>query len=87
MIYSDTNPAMEAKMSMVRKTISIPAQQDQWIKAQIAKGGYTNDSDLIRALIRQEQAKTNDEGVSDARKAQIQTRMKLHDATIQKLAR
>ena len=72
-------------MSTIRKTISITEQQDAWIKAQIAKGGYTNDSEFIRELIRKEQANSED-GVADERKAQIQDRMKLHDTTIQKLA-
>jgi antitoxin ParD1/3/4 len=39
----------------VRKTITLTAPQDQWIKAQIGRGGYTNDSEYIRALIRREQ--------------------------------
>ena len=39
----------------VRKTITLTAPQDQWVKAQIGRGGYTNDSEYIRALIRREQ--------------------------------
>jgi antitoxin ParD1/3/4 len=39
----------------VRKTITLTAPQDRWIKAQIGHGGYTNDSEYIRALIRREQ--------------------------------
>jgi antitoxin ParD1/3/4 len=39
----------------VRKTITLTAPQDQWIKAQIGRGGYTNDSEYIRSLIRREQ--------------------------------
>jgi antitoxin ParD1/3/4 len=42
-------------MSTVRKTITLTDQQDGWIKAQIAAGGYTNDSEYIRTLIRNEQ--------------------------------
>ena len=39
----------------VRKTITLTGPQDQWVKAQIGRGGYTNDSEYIRALIRREQ--------------------------------
>jgi antitoxin ParD1/3/4 len=42
-------------MSTVRKTITLTGQQDDWIKAQIAAGHYTNDSETIRDLIRREQ--------------------------------
>lgn len=42
----------------VRKTITITDPQDQWIKAQIARGDYTNDSEYIRALIRREQERS-----------------------------
>lgn len=42
-------------MSTVRKTITLTDQQDGWIKAQIAAGHYTNDSEVIRALVRREQ--------------------------------
>lgn len=42
-------------MSTVRKTITLTDQQDDWIKAQIAAGQYTNDSEAIRDLIRREQ--------------------------------
>lgn len=42
-------------MSTVRKTITLTDQQDGWIKAQIAAGQYTNDSEAIRDLIRREQ--------------------------------
>ncbi len=41
-------------MSTVRKTISLTAQQDQWVKAQIAAGHFTNDSEYIRDLIRRD---------------------------------
>ena len=42
-------------MSMVKKSISVTGQQDEWIKAQIAKGFYGNDSEVIRELIRERQ--------------------------------
>jgi len=38
-----------------RKTITVTEQQDEWIKAQIGAGSYTNDSEYIRDLIRRDQ--------------------------------
>jgi antitoxin ParD1/3/4 len=45
-------------MSTVRKTITLTDVQDGWIKAQIQAGHYTNDSEIIRDLIRREQERT-----------------------------
>ena len=73
-------------MTTVRKTIVVTSKQDAWIKAQIAKGGYTNDSELIRDLIRKAQSNEAEAGLSDERKAQILANMKKHEATLQKLA-
>jgi len=42
-------------MTTVRKTITLTAQQDKWVKQQVDAGGYTNDSEYIRDLIRREQ--------------------------------
>jgi antitoxin ParD1/3/4 len=42
-------------MGTVRKTITLTDKQDDWIKAQIDAGHYTNDSEYIRDLIRREQ--------------------------------
>ncbi len=42
-------------MATVRKTITLTEQQDLWISAQLTVGGYTNDSEYIRDLIRREQ--------------------------------
>ncbi len=47
-------------MATVRKTITLTDQQDAWVKTQIHAGNYTNDSELIRDLIRREQER-NDE--------------------------
>ncbi len=46
-------------MSTVRKTVTFTEQQDKWIKAQIEAGEYTNDSEYLRDLVRQDQAKNN----------------------------
>jgi len=42
-------------MSTVRKTITVTDQQDTWIAEQVRAGRFTNDSELIRDLIRREQ--------------------------------
>jgi antitoxin ParD1/3/4 len=44
-------------MGSTRKTITVTDQQDKWIKAQIKAGGFTNDSEYIRDLIRRDQAR------------------------------
>jgi antitoxin ParD1/3/4 len=44
-------------MGNVRKTITFTEQQDQWIKAKIAAGQFTNDSEYIRDLVRRDQEK------------------------------
>ena len=45
-------------MATVRKTITITDQQNAWVKSQIDSGNYTNDSEIIRDLIRREQERT-----------------------------
>ena len=42
-------------MATIRKTVTFTEQQDKWIKAQIKAGEYTNDSEYIRSLVRQDQ--------------------------------
>ena len=42
-------------MGTVRKTITLTEKQDEWVKAQIAKGDYTNDSEYFRDLVRRHQ--------------------------------
>jgi antitoxin ParD1/3/4 len=44
-------------MRTTRKTITVTDKQDEWIKAQIEAGGFTNDSEYIRDLIRRDQAR------------------------------
>lgn len=46
-------------MSTVRKSITFTEQQEKWIKSQIEEGYFTNDSEYIRDLVRQDQ-KRND---------------------------
>ncbi len=44
-------------MGTVRKTVTFTDQQDKWIKAQIVAGEFTNDSEYLRSLVRQDQSK------------------------------
>ncbi len=44
-------------MTVVRKTVTFTTQQDKWIKAQIEAGEFTNDSEYLRNLVRQDQEK------------------------------
>jgi antitoxin ParD1/3/4 len=47
-------------MGTRRKTITITESQDNWVKSQINAGGFTNDSEYIRDLIRRDQASQAD---------------------------
>jgi antitoxin ParD1/3/4 len=47
-------------MGTKRKTITITDGQDNWIKSQINAGGFTNDSEYIRDLIRRDQTSQAD---------------------------
>jgi antitoxin ParD1/3/4 len=42
-------------MSTVRKTITLTDQQNDWVKARINSGDFTNDSEYFRDLIRRDQ--------------------------------
>ena len=41
-------------MATVRKTITLTDRQDRWVKSRVAAGGFTNDSEYIRDLIRRD---------------------------------
>jgi len=43
-------------MATIRKSITFTEQQDLWIKQQIERGDYTNDSEYLRDLVRRDQA-------------------------------
>ena len=47
-------------MTTVRKTITLTDTQNDWIKAQINSGAYTNDSEVLRDLIRKAQRETSE---------------------------
>lgn len=39
-------------MATIRKSLTITAAQEEWIKLQIKNGGFANDSEYMRHLIR-----------------------------------
>ncbi|MCG8492986.1 MAG: type II toxin-antitoxin system ParD family antitoxin [Sneathiellales bacterium] len=49
-----------SKMAIVKKSISVTDQQNEWIKAQIEKGQYGNESEVVRDLIRERQLREMD---------------------------
>lgn len=57
-------------MATVRKTVTLTDAQLDWIKAQVASGDYTNDSEYVRELVRRDQERVGalkaalDEGLS-----------------------
>jgi len=55
-------------MGMVKKSITVTNQQDAWIKAQIEKGDYGNESEVLRDLIRREQ---NQQAAIEAIRAEL----------------
>ena len=46
---------MGDNMGTIRKTITLTGKQNEWVKAQIANGDYTNDSEYFRDLVRRDQ--------------------------------
>jgi antitoxin ParD1/3/4 len=42
-------------MTVIRKSITLTAQQDAFVKSLIEQGFYTNDSEYVRDIIRQDQ--------------------------------
>jgi len=45
-------------MPMVKKSITVTDQQESWIQAQMAKGHYATDSELIREALREKELRT-----------------------------
>jgi antitoxin ParD1/3/4 len=42
-------------MAMIKKSITVTNQQEEWIQAQMATGNYGTDSELIREALREKQ--------------------------------
>ncbi len=47
-------------MAIVKKSISVTEQQNNWIKAQLETGHYGNESEVMRDLIRERQMREQD---------------------------
>ncbi len=47
-------------MGTIRKTVTFTEKQDAWIKAQVEKGEFTNDSEYLRDLVRKDQAENEE---------------------------
>ena len=47
-------------MGMVKKSITVTDQQNEWIQSQLSVGKYASDSELLRDLIRKEQARSDE---------------------------
>ena len=41
-------------MTTTRKTITLTEDQNTWVKTRVKEGGYTNDSEFFRDLIRKD---------------------------------
>jgi|TARA_B110000879_G_scaffold137543_1_gene179449 antitoxin ParD1/3/4 len=47
-------------MAMIKKSITVTNQQNEWIQAKMAKGQYASDSEIFRELIRERQLKESE---------------------------
>jgi len=43
---------------MIKKSITVTEQQEEWIQAQLATGHYASDSEIVREAIREKQMRT-----------------------------
>ena len=61
-------------MAMVKKSITVTNQQASWIKGQIERGFFGNESEVVRELIRERQLREYEAtyGVEQIRKKLIQ---------------
>jgi len=39
-------------MAIVRKTISLTEEQDAWVKEKVSSGEFSNDSEVLRAIVK-----------------------------------
>ena len=61
-------------MGMVKKSISVTEKQEKWVKSQISAGHFGNESEVIRDLIRERQAREKEtpEEIQAIRKALLE---------------
>lgn len=60
---------------MIRKTITVTEQQNDWIKAEMMQGSYGNESELIRDLIRERQSQQQEYVETAEETAHIRARL------------
>jgi len=68
-------------MSTIRKSLTITESQEQWIKLQIEIGGFANDSEYMRHLIRLDQERnkqylTTKAAIQDGYESGISTKVR-----------
>ena len=54
-------------MAMVKKSVSVTDQQNNWIKSQIKSGHYGNESEVVRELIRERQLREQENQSAESR--------------------
>lgn len=47
-------------MPMIKKSITVTDQQEEWIQSQMASGKYGTDSELIREALREKQMRMDE---------------------------
>jgi len=47
-------------MPMIKKSITVTDQQEEWIQSQMASGNYGTDSELIREALREKQLRMDE---------------------------
>ena len=47
-------------MPMVKKSVSITDQQEEWIQVQMQSGHYATDSELVREALREKQMRMDE---------------------------
>lgn len=45
---------------MIKKSITVTDQQEEWIQSQMASGNYATDSELIREALREKQLRMDE---------------------------
>lgn len=66
---------------MIRKTITVTEQQNDWIKAEMAQGHYGNESELIRDLIRARQRQNQNYAETPEEIAEVRAHLERSEAS------
>ena len=68
--FNPTFFVLDFIMAMVKKSVTVTSSQNEWIQSQLSSGNYASDSELLRDLIRKEQARLD--GLDAIRSALIE---------------